>query len=309
MQAEQTNPSTPDVLVKNPKVSVCVVTYNQEKYIRQCLQSIVDQETDFDFEVIVGDDCSTDGTREIVGEFAEKYPWLVRAVLHQVNAGVCNNYVAIHTAARGEYIAHMDGDDYALPGKLQAMANAFDADSAANIVFHRMRIRSDALAREKNDLLSSKNVRKRRFSRADILAIGAIGCHSAKAYRKSVRLSTFPEGDFTDFFIDVEQVGQGVAVLLDEVLGGYRIGIGMSSNNKTKILYAEILNGFLLKYPEHSSEIGGSALTCAVADLKNRRPSWRLFADLSIRCGLLGGLVMFIRTLPLRRYFRTNILN
>ena len=51
---------------KTPKVSVCVITYNQEKYIAQCLQSIVDQETDFDFEIIVGDDCSTDGTREIV---------------------------------------------------------------------------------------------------------------------------------------------------------------------------------------------------------------------------------------------------
>ena len=58
---------------KTPKVSVCVITFNHEKYIRQCLQSIVDQETNFDFEVIVGDDCSKDGTREVVQEFAGKY--------------------------------------------------------------------------------------------------------------------------------------------------------------------------------------------------------------------------------------------
>ena len=57
---------------KPPKVSVCVVTYNQEKYVAQGLQSIVDQETDFDFEIIVGDDCSTDGTREILENFKEK---------------------------------------------------------------------------------------------------------------------------------------------------------------------------------------------------------------------------------------------
>jgi glycosyltransferase involved in cell wall biosynthesis len=58
-----------EMTAKNPKVSVCVVSYNQEKYIRQCLQSIVDQATDFDFEVIVGDDFSTDGTRVIIEEF------------------------------------------------------------------------------------------------------------------------------------------------------------------------------------------------------------------------------------------------
>ena len=63
-----------EIMDRPPKVSVCVVTYNQEKYIRQCLQSIVDQETDFDFEVIVADDCSTDRTSCIVQEFADKYP-------------------------------------------------------------------------------------------------------------------------------------------------------------------------------------------------------------------------------------------
>src|SRR5450759_3411095 len=70
---------------KIPKVSVCVVTYNQEKFIRQCLQSIVDQETDCDFEVIVGDDCSTDGTRDIVREFAERYPTMIKVILQDTN--------------------------------------------------------------------------------------------------------------------------------------------------------------------------------------------------------------------------------
>ena len=96
---------------RRPKVSVCVVTYNQKKYIRQCLQSIVDQEADFDFEVIVGDDCSEDGTREIVQEFVERYPGLVKAVLHEKNVGIVVNYRSVHDLARGEYIAHCDGDD------------------------------------------------------------------------------------------------------------------------------------------------------------------------------------------------------
>ena len=54
---------------KIPKVSICVVTYNQEKFIGQCLQSIVDQVVNFDIEVIVADDCSTDGTRDIIKDF------------------------------------------------------------------------------------------------------------------------------------------------------------------------------------------------------------------------------------------------
>lgn len=68
---------------KVPKLSVCVITYNQKEYIRQCLQSIVDQETDFDFEVIVGDDCSTDGTRAIVQEFARRYPKVVKPIFSE----------------------------------------------------------------------------------------------------------------------------------------------------------------------------------------------------------------------------------
>lgn len=70
-----------------PKVSVCVVTYNQEKYIHECLQSLVDQETDFEFEVIVGDDGSTDGTRAVVVDFARKYPKIVKPLLHEKNNG------------------------------------------------------------------------------------------------------------------------------------------------------------------------------------------------------------------------------
>ncbi len=54
------------------KVSVCVMTYNQEKYIGQCLESLVTQETDFDFEIIVGDDFSTDGTRDVIQEYTKK---------------------------------------------------------------------------------------------------------------------------------------------------------------------------------------------------------------------------------------------
>ena len=65
----------------NKKVSVVIATYNQEKYIRKTLESIVSQKADFEFEAIVGDDCSTDGNAEIIREFAEKYPDLVAGAI------------------------------------------------------------------------------------------------------------------------------------------------------------------------------------------------------------------------------------
>jgi glycosyltransferase involved in cell wall biosynthesis len=121
-----------------PKVSVCVITYNHERYIRQCLQSLVDQRADFAFEVIVGDDCSTDGTAVIVREFIEWYPTIVRGIFQPTNTlGITNN-MDVHDAARGEYVAHVDGDDYALPGKLQRQADFLDAHKQSSFVCHRV---------------------------------------------------------------------------------------------------------------------------------------------------------------------------
>ena len=124
--------------VRPPKVSVCVITYNQERYIRKCLQSLVEQQTNFDFEIIVGDDCSTDGTQAVVREFVERYPQLVRALVQECNTGGSRNNLEVHAAARGGYVAHVDGDDYALAGKLQAQADVLDRDPACNAVWHRV---------------------------------------------------------------------------------------------------------------------------------------------------------------------------
>ena len=101
------------------QVSVCVVTYNQEKYIAECLESLVTQQTSFKFEIIVGEDCSTDGTRAIVQQYVEQYPDLIVPLFYEENVGAVENVKRVYKAAKGKYIAHMDGDDFALPGKLQ----------------------------------------------------------------------------------------------------------------------------------------------------------------------------------------------
>ncbi|SEL73523.1 Glycosyl transferase family 2 [Butyrivibrio sp. ob235] len=111
------------------KVSVVVATYNQEKYIGHTLESIVSQKTDFSYEVLVGDDCSTDGTTKIVETYAEKYPGIVIPYIRKKNLGMYANLPELMTHAKGEYIALIEGDDYWIDEKkLQKQVDFLDAN-------------------------------------------------------------------------------------------------------------------------------------------------------------------------------------
>lgn len=95
--------------------SVCCITYNQKNFIREAIDSFLIQDTDFPFEVIVHDDASTDGTTEIVLEYARKYPRLVRTIIqteNQYSQGGLINPRFVFPKARGKYIAICEGDDY-----------------------------------------------------------------------------------------------------------------------------------------------------------------------------------------------------
>lgn len=126
-----------------PKVSVMVLTYNHEDFIRKTLTSILEQKTDFDFEIIVGDDASTDGTANIIQEFYEKYPDKIVPFLHEKNLGGFGKANTLHSLerAKGTYIAPMDGDDYWTdPLKLQKQADLLDAEPDVVACFHNAEI-------------------------------------------------------------------------------------------------------------------------------------------------------------------------
>ena len=268
-----------EMIEKKPKVSVCVVTYNQEKYIRQCLQSIVDQETDFDFEVIVSDDCSTDGTPAIVQELAQKYPGLVKPILHTNNIGAYKNFIFVHAQATGEYISHMDGDDYTFPGKLQAQANFLDLYKECNVVFHRVKVLYEKTGILLDDLTDINLIPKDGYSRSDVLRHITIGANSSKMYRASVQVKKYPEFDIVDYYETVEQVGKGKACFVNEVpYGVYRAGIGIASLGKgTRMALCNSFLYFSKKYPKDRKNVNAAALLLFLADLKNRRSTWRDF--------------------------------
>jgi glycosyltransferase involved in cell wall biosynthesis len=273
---------------KMPKVSVCVITYNQEKYIRLCLQSIVDQVTDFDFEVIVGDDCSTDGTRAIVQEFAERYPGVVKPIFQEKNIrGGVHNYLTTHKAAIGEYIAHVDGDDSCLPGKLQQQSDYLETHPDCTVVWHRVNFFNDegGFSPGKDYDYSMFDAGIVTFEKA--LRLGCVATHSSTMYRKIARKNMDPEFDMIDLFYTWEYLSFGWGVILDDVLGEYRVhssnAITGSSGCYIKSLYAHHARYFFRIHPERRRDIFLFALTNFLVDLKNRRKSAIQFLFLALR--------------------------
>ena len=132
-----------------PKVSVCIQTYNHAPYIAQALDSVLMQETDFEVEIIVGEDESQDGTREICIEYERRHPDRIRLFLRSREDVIYidgrptgrYNFMQNLKAAQGRYIALLDGDDYwSDPHKLQKQADFLDAHPDYAICFHSVRL-------------------------------------------------------------------------------------------------------------------------------------------------------------------------
>lgn len=114
-----------------PVVSICCATYNHSSYIRQCLDGFVTQKTSFSFEVIVHDDASTDGTQDIIREFAARYPDIIKPIYqteNQYSKGVRINLTYIFPRIKGKYVAICEGDDYWTdPYKLQKQVDFLES--------------------------------------------------------------------------------------------------------------------------------------------------------------------------------------
>lgn len=112
----------------NIKVSVTMLCYKHAKYLRQCLEGILSQKVNFKYEIVIGDDCSNDGSAEIIMEYKERYPDVIVPLINEVNLGASENSFNIKLHCRGEYIASCEGDDFWIDNqKLQKQVDFLDS--------------------------------------------------------------------------------------------------------------------------------------------------------------------------------------
>lgn len=113
-----------------PLVSIACVTYNHEKFISKAIEGFLLQKTDFSFEILIGDDSSTDDTKQIIEEFEKKHPHKIRIVSSKRNIGSLENNIKVISSSKGKYIAFCDGDDYWTDQfKLQKQVDFLEANS------------------------------------------------------------------------------------------------------------------------------------------------------------------------------------
>lgn len=125
----------------SPRLTVICVTYNHEKYIAKALDSFISQQADFPFQVLVGDDASTDKTAYIIADYAQKYPGIIKPVFRQRNIGAGKNSVDLYNRANTEFVAICDGDDYWTDTrKLQKQVDFLKSHPGYNICFHPVHV-------------------------------------------------------------------------------------------------------------------------------------------------------------------------
>jgi glycosyltransferase involved in cell wall biosynthesis len=131
------------------KISVCVPTFNHEAYIAQMIEGALNQQMNVDFEIVIGDDGSTDNAPAIIQKYADLYPNIIRAYLHPNNLGPTeprefagrNNVLFLLKACRGQYVALCEGDDYWTDSlKLQKQVDFLDANPQYAVCHHNMHV-------------------------------------------------------------------------------------------------------------------------------------------------------------------------
>lgn len=173
---EHTTEIADGAVPKNPKVSVCIITYDHARFISQALEGALTQQVNFPYEIIVSDDHSTDGTTQIVLDYQQQHPDKIRVLLGRENLGKYTgngrlNFLRTLRACRGTYIALLEGDDYWTDcNKLQLQVEFMDAHPGAALCHHLVTYLDDQTGK----LLHDFPPPARRIERcsADLLAEG-----------------------------------------------------------------------------------------------------------------------------------------
>jgi len=221
---------------KNIVVSVCMITYNHEKYISQAIDSMLMQKTNFDYEILIGEDCSPDRTREIVLEYKSKYPDKIKLLLQENNVGMMQNFIDTLKACSGKYIALCEGDDYWTDQyKLQKQVDILEAHPEYSMCYTARNVVDN-----KNNFIRVEKYPNKIYTTKDVVE-GFIPSTQTILMRNYINLSEFmiknighPSGDrLVTYYCSL----MGDIYYLDEITACYREsgeGVWSSFNNLEK---------------------------------------------------------------------------
>lgn len=143
-----------------------VITYNHELYVRQCLESILNQKVNFEYEIVLGDDASTDQTVKIIEQIMQEYPEKIRLFANKNNLGASKNIYNLVLQSRGEYMAYLEGDDYwELTDELQKSIDFLDEHKEFIAISRANKIYSERLGKIRG--INHNNIKKYRVATYD----------------------------------------------------------------------------------------------------------------------------------------------
>jgi glycosyltransferase involved in cell wall biosynthesis len=249
-----------------PLVSIAIITYNQKEYLKECIESVLEQDYE-NIEIVVADDCSTDGTQEMLKGYEEKYPNKFVLKLSDRNQGITKNSNLAHFACKGKYIAWMGGDDLMLPGKIRRQVEYMENNPKCTICYHNL----DVFQSDTNETLYYFNENNK--YEGDVRVVIKYGTFNGGC-SNMVRADKVPKNGFnetlpiaSDWLYWCECLLNGGTInYIDEVLGRYRRhqkNVTAKTNyiNNNEIDHLNTINILISKYPQYLHEITYRAST------------------------------------------------
>ena len=205
-------------------VSVTITAFNSERWIARALDSALSQKTSFRFEIIVGDDCSSDGTVAIARSYQERYPEIIRVLERPAKLGMQRNYYERFETCRGKYVAWLDADDYWTdPLKMQLQVSVLESDPGVSVCSHFVEhVDQNGMQRKEKQ----QTVRAGRYGIKDIVSENFVPSPSIvfrNGLHRSLPKSFFELPGLVDGPMLVVAGLSGDIIVLDRVMANYSV--------------------------------------------------------------------------------------
>jgi len=225
--------------MNTPLLSVCLITYNHVNFIKDAVDGVLMQNVTFNWELIIADDFSTDGTRQILLDYKKKHPEFIKLILQEKNVGAAKNWIDLITTPKSKYIAYFEGDDYWTdPNKLQKQVDFLEANPEFSMHCHNAMVQYENNIKQSH--LFNLKPQRRTLTIADIINNWNIPTASI-LLRKDALIPLpdwFKNIHNGDYGIGLLAANQGLIGYSEDIMSVYRKNFGaMSFNPKINAEY------------------------------------------------------------------------